>query len=341
MSKSHSKILIIHTAFIGDIVLLTPLVETLLSNLTDITVHVLVVPSTKNILEHHPKIKKIIVFNKKKSDKGLTGLARISRQLLQEKYDIVLAPHRSLKSALLAKSTKAQLRIGFNNSAGHFLFNRKVSYLPDVHEIDRNLTFASALSIYTHIRKPLIYSSENDRKIINDFFADQKLNKTPIIAIAPGSIWPTKRWLREYYKKLAERLCFEKNNVILLGGTNDKDLCSYIARDINHGIFNTAGRFCLTQSAELLKRCKVLVSNDSAPMHIATAVETPVIAIFGPTVKSLGFYPTGNKDIVIEKYLHCRPCGKHGGNSCPIKTFECMKTIKPEYVFNKVMDYLS
>jgi heptosyltransferase II len=341
MNNSTQKILIIHTAFIGDIVLLTPLVETLLSQLKNITLHVLVNPLTKNILEHHPKIDRIIIFDKKNKDKGAKGFVEIARQLAQEKYDIVLSPHRSFKSALLAYSTKAHLRIGFNTSAGAFLFNRKVSYLIDAHEIDRNLSFATALSIHNHKSKPVIYTSENDSKVVDQFFIEQKINSAPLIAIAPGSIWATKRWPKKYYKNLAETLCLQENNVILLGSSNDSDLCQYIAQEKPQSIIDTAGRFSLTQAAELLKRCRLLVSNDSAPMHMATAVDTPVIAIFGPTVKSLGFYPRGEKNSVIEKDLDCRPCGKHGGNSCPINTFECMNTIGPEYVVKNVMDYLA
>jgi heptosyltransferase-2 len=129
---------------------------------------------------------------------------------------------------------------------------------------------------------------------------------------------------------------------MLIGGKEDADLCDKIASGAKEkNVFNTAGKLSLLQSAELIRRSRALVSNDSAPMHIAVAVGTPVVAIFGATVPAFGFAPRGISDVVIETNgLKCRPCSIHGGNECPIKTFECMLAIKPEMLLNNVRSFL-
>ena len=127
--------------------------------------------------------------------------------------------------------------------------------------------------------------------------------------------------------------------IVLIGGREDEALCNRIAVESKAvEVYVTAGKFTLLQSAELLRRCKVLVSNDSAPMHLAVAMRTPVIALFGATVPSFGFAPYGEKDIVVQtEGLPCRPCSIHGGDKCPIGTFDCMVRISAEMVFEKVV----
>jgi heptosyltransferase-2 len=126
-------------------------------------------------------------------------------------------------------------------------------------------------------------------------------------------------------------------NVLLVGSREDEELCREIcAMTQTNKVVNAAGKLSLLQSAELIRHCRVLISNDSAPMHLAVAVGTPVVAIFGATVPEFGFAPRGPHDIVIEtKGLKCRPCSIHGGKKCPIKTFECMMAITPEIVVKK------
>ncbi|HEY4613438.1 MAG TPA: glycosyltransferase family 9 protein, partial [Bacteroidota bacterium] len=170
-----------------------------------------------------------------------------------------------------------------------------------------------------------------------------KLSRTKrLIAIAPGTIWNTKRWLKERFAALSRLLADEHYEVVLVGGKDDESLCEEIRSMSNSPkVHNAAGELSTLQSAELLRRCRLLVCNDSAPMHFAVAVGTPVVSIFGATVPEFGFAPYGKFDVVIEtRGLQCRPCSKHGGDECPIKTFECMKAITEERVFRKAMEAL-
>jgi heptosyltransferase-2 len=169
------------------------------------------------------------------------------------------------------------------------------------------------------------------------------LNPQQLVAIAPGTIWNTKRWLKERYAELAARLADERYEVMLIGGEEDEALCREIKElSGSSRVYSTAGALSTLQSAELLRRCKLLITNDSAPLHFAVAVGTPVVAIFGATVPEFGFAPYGKHDTVVETLgLPCRPCSIHGGRECPIKTFECMNAITVEKVYRRVEEVLA
>ncbi len=160
--------------------------------------------------------------------------------------------------------------------------------------------------------------------------------------MAPGSVWPTKRWLSEHFAILADMLVNQGYQIILIGSENDKAVARQI-RDLSRAnLHDATGEFTLRQSALLISKSQLLVTNDSAPLHLGVAVNTPVVAIFGPTVPAFGFYPYGANDRVVElKGLKCRPCGKHGGYKCPIGTFECMKMLTPQRVFDEVQKCLT
>jgi heptosyltransferase-2 len=219
-----------------------------------------------------------------------------------------------------------------------------VRYDPTDHEIDRNLSLLSPLSLQIDKNElPQLYPSAEDARVVDSVLDNLGLNKeNHIVTAAPGTIWNTKRWPADRFAAMCKQLSSECSAVLLVGGKEDIALCEEIAgMSKAKNVFNVAGKLSLLQSAELIKRSHVLISNDSAPMHLAVAVATPVVAIFGATIPEYGFAPRGAYDIVIEtKGLKCRPCSIHGGKTCPIGTFECMMAITPELVVNKVLPFL-
>ncbi len=337
MSYENKSILIIQTAFIGDAILTLPLIQSLKVNIPTATIDVVAIPRTKDIFEYHPAVSKVYAYNKHSLDKGMIEFIQLTRQLKTRKYDIAIVPHRSLRSALLAWISGIPERIGFDRSSGKKLLTSVVHYEPSLHEIDRNLVLLRPLGIIQQSGElPKLYPTDEDRSTINDFFTAQQIpQKEQCVAIAPGSIWLTKRWLPERFAHLAGELS-KKFIVFLIGAESDRDLCEMIAGS-NSRIINCAGEFTLLQSAELIRRCIFIVSNDSAPMHLSVSVGTPVIAIYGATVPEFGFAPRGPFDEIVQiNGLSCRPCGIHGGNRCPIKTFDCMRTITVKDVLNKI-----
>jgi len=342
--KDVDTILLVQTAFIGDAILTLPLVQHVKRLAPHAEIDIVVAPRTKDLFANHPAIRETIPYDKRGLDRGLRGLLRMARRLRNRRYDVAFVPHRSLRSAALAWLLRIPHRIGFDKSAGRFLLSKRVRHRKDFHEIDRNVSLLWGVGIEKAQRElPRLYPSANDQKRVNKLLIELEVgNPENLVGIAPGTIWNTKRWPKERFASLAVRLDDEGFEIVLIGGKADEKLCDEIQKlSGSSKVYKTAGKLSLLQSAELIRRCKVLISNDSAPMHMAVAVGTPVVAIFGATVPEFGFRPAGPHDAVVEtRGLKCRPCSIHGGEKCPIKTFECMIVIGYERVFETVMRVL-
>ncbi len=174
----------------------------------------------------------------------------------------------------------------------------------------------------------------------DSLFHQYILEGEKVIGMAPGSIWNTKRWLPEYFVEVIRKLYKKGIKTILLGGNEDAELCQQIADKADSNAINLAGKLSILGSAAFIKKLPLLLTNDSAPLHLANAVQTDVIALFGPTITSFGFAPFRENDIVLETNLECRPCGKHGHHKCPLKHFDCMKMIFPDTVFDTIIQAL-
>lgn len=336
--RTPGKILIIQTAFLGDVILTTPLVSALKESYPASGIDFLTIPKSVDTLINNPKINKVIVFDKRGRDKGLSGLRRISAELREQAYDLCLTPHRSLRSAWLTRQTGADIRIGFDRLAWkNGVLTDVVAYNHKLHEIERNLSLLKPLGLDFSIRRPEIYPDENDHTIVENIFQENHLDPgTRLFALAPGSVWPTKRWPAEYFMEIAENLINDGLRPLLIGGKEDLDICLKIVKKVPRTI-SLAGKLSLRQSALVLKSCLGLLTNDSAPLHLGLAAAIPVFAIFGATVPEFGFAPYTELDKIIEyKGLKCRPCGIHGQKKCPIKTFDCMLKLNPEQVYQLI-----
>ncbi|MCH8300802.1 MAG: lipopolysaccharide heptosyltransferase II [Candidatus Marinimicrobia bacterium] len=332
--QEKKRVLILQTAFLGDVVLATPMAESIKNLHPEWEVDFLTTPESGALLENNPNISRILTYDKNKSERGVKGFLSKISEIEAGAYDIALIPHRSIRSAALVRFAGIPQRVGFDKSAGYFLFTERVKYENELHEVERNLKLVESLNLSVSKVKPRLYPSSNDLKKSEKILkSSAKLKNRPIIAIAPGSIWPTKRWPIDNYIELAGMLVKDGFGVVVLGGEKDKALFKKISME---GVEVFAGTTTLLESAALLKKCEALVTNDSAPLHFAVAVDTPVVAIFGATAPKFGFYPYNSDDIVIERELPCRPCAIHGGMKCPIGTFECMLDIGAEEVFNNV-----
>jgi heptosyltransferase-2 len=343
--RDFKNILVVQTAFIGDVILTLPLVQACKRLFPTAAIDVVVTPAAKELCDNHQNIREAIAFDKRSADSGLAGLMRLSRVLRSRSYDLAIVPHRSLRSAALVALSRIPIRVGFDKSAGKVLLTETVQYNRALHEIDRNLSLLNPVTDTPAPRElPRLSPSDADRKRVDRLLVElEVIRPETLVAIAPGTIWNTKRWLKERFSSLAVNLDEVGLEIVLLGGKGDEVLCEDI-RTLSGSshVYNTAGMLSLMQSFELIRRCRVIVCNDSAPMHMAAAAGTPVVAIFGATVPAFGFGPSGPLDIVVETLgLKCRPCSIHGGKKCPIKTFDCMNDITYERVFQITMDVLA
>lgn len=339
------RILIIQTAFIGDVVLTIPLLKVLKESQNDIEIDFLCITETSNILYGNPSVNEIIIYDKKGTDKGLKGLIKIIKKIRGKNYDIVISPHRSYRSALISFFSNSNNRISFDKSSLDFLYTQKVKYLKSTHEIIRNLKLLEPLGIQkAEIVRPDLFPGEDDKDNVVKLLKSHGLNDNDgFIVVAPGSIWYTKRFPEEKFINLINYFSEDDIRIVLIGSKSDYELCDRILNaSTNNKIYNLAGELSLLQSAELIKRGKLLITNDSAPLHIANSVGTDVIAIFGATVKDFGFYPYVKNDVVFEiNGLDCRPCGIHGSNKCPVKTFDCMLQIHEEEIYRTALKMFS
>ncbi len=343
------RVVLFQTAFPGDVILTLPVAQVLHAQVPGVHIEFVAIPAASNVLEHHPAVDEIITFDKRGTDKGVRGMITAARRLRSRRFDVAVIPHRSLRSALVCRLARIPRRIGFSTSAGRMFLTDVVPYKKESHEIRRNLDLLKPLGVAVPgTELPALYPDAADHSAVENLL-QQKRDVCPsfetgeMIALAPGSVWNTKRWPKEHFIDLAGKLLGEGISVALIGGAGDRALCGEIeALAGDARLLNAAGKLSLLQSAELISRCRVLVTNDSAPMHLAVGVRTPVVAIFGATVPEFGFAPLGSNDAVVEtRGLSCRPCSIHGGDVCPIRTFECMKRITAATVLDKVHTVLS
>lgn len=326
------KILIIHTAFIGDIVLSTPFIRELKKANKDCKIDYLTTPVGKMILENNPNIDDIIIYDKKNRDKGIRKLLKLGKYLKQKRYDEAYIPHRYLRSSFLAFLAGIKNRIGYKNSQGKIFLTKKIKYTKTDHEVDRILNLIGKKNITN--KRIELFPGEKEEKYTENIWEKYKLYDKKVVAVAPGSKWKTKMWPISYFNKVIEMLDKQSYKILLLGGKDEEEL---EIKETKNTI-NLIGKTSLLELAALIKKSDILISNDSAPIHIASAFDTFVIAIFGATTKDLGFYPWSKQSLVIEnKELECRPCGLHGSNKCPLGHFKCMLDILPEKVYEEII----
>jgi len=333
--------LVIQTAFLGDVVLTTPLLETLARRHGP--VDVVTTPAAAPLLETHPAVRRVIPYDKRGADRGFAGLLALARRLRAERYDAAYLPHRSLRTAALAWLARIPQRVGFRD--GWPLLYTEARARPQTgHEIDRLLALAGPAVTGGAMGppRPTLVTTPEDRAATARFLREHGVREgggEPFVALAPGSIWGTKRW--PYYKELAQRLA-ERTAIVVVGGPEDAALADEVVRPVEGGgrrctAVNACGKLTLRQSAEVIRRAAVLVTNDSAPLHFAQAAETATVAIFGSTVPAFGFGPRGARDQVVQlSGLPCRPCSAHGPPSCPLGHHRCMKSLTVEDVLHAI-----
>jgi heptosyltransferase-2 len=296
-----------------------------------------VIPGTREILAGHPSLDDVLVYDKKGRDRGWRGLVSTARSLRKKRFDACLLPHRSFRSALLAFMAGIPARIGFVQAMGSLLYTRRVRRDPSRHEVRRNLQLLGPLApdrtpdADGPTGKLWVSSDKDDQEWASRRLAEHGVREDDrVIAIAPGSVWATKRWVPEGFAAVIDGLIAKHNRrVVLLGSGDDRPVIEEILSHCLEKPVNLAGKTTLRQLAAVLKRSELLITNDNGAMHVGVAQDIPIVAVFGSTALSLGYGPFTPKAVVVERPLDCRPCGKHGYPECPLGHFNCMKQISP------------
>lgn len=339
------RLLVVQTGFLGDVVLTTPLLSALRARLAPASLTVLTTPQARPLLEEHPAIDRVLVDAKRTDSRGPLGLLKAARQLRREGFTLAAAAHKSLRTALLLALAGIPQRVGFRQSPGWFLYHRTASRDRDRHEVERLLCLMRAFGMEPEDcdRRPFVaYGKTADEKAQVLLRTAGLQEQEPVFLVCPGSVWATKRWTVEGYAALVQRLEQQHGRVLICGGPDDAAIAQAVYEQSGRRGVNLAGKADLQTFMALVDRSRVVISNDSAPMHIAVARKAPVVAIFCATTPSLGYGPYSERAIVVEKKdLFCRPCGRHGSAVCPRGTEECMRLVTVHEVLAGVEQLLS
>ena len=329
--------LVIQTSFLGDVVLTTPLLAELA---TRGPVDIVVTPSAAPLLANHPSVRDVILFDKRGEHAGLGGLWSFARSLRARasgeprSATTAYLAQGSWRSAALAQLAGIRERVGFDTSSGRPLYTRRVRYRADRHHAERLWRLAAGNTAgepAADTIRPRLYPGDAERAAVDSLLKDVPRDGATYLALAPGSVWGTKRW--PHFPALAARLA-PLHRLVIVGSRDDAPLAAEIGRAAGiERIVDATGRLSLLASAELLRRCAGLVTNDSAPQHLASAVGTPTLTIFGPTVSAFGFGPLAPKHATVGlEGLACRPCHPHGPAACPLGHWRCMRELGVDQV---------
>jgi heptosyltransferase-2 len=357
--KAKQEILVIQTAFIGDVFLMVPLLKELRQLFPNDLVTVVVREGLAEFLLKLNLADEVLELKKGSRE----SYNKTQQQLKARSFRYIISPHSSLRTALFTFPLKAKKKISYRHWWNKFFFDTRIAKIQNWPEPMRqlqllepfwqqNLSEHFNLSNSSDYRKMGAVITDNLKMSLNDelwlphlplrqqLLQEHQLELNKFIVMFPGSVWKTKQWTTEGFQQLALKLEAENYNVVLLGSPGEKKICNQIAEGLKRKI-NLAGQRTLWQSLLLLSAAKLVVCNDSGSMHMAALANIPTVAMFGPTVLSQGFRPWQNSATVVEnESLSCRPCGKHGHKNCPLKHHECMKSISSDLVFLACKRYI-
>ena len=342
LMRTGGNILVIQTAFLGDAILTLPMIKVLKEKNSENKLDVLAIPSTEGIFSASPYVDDVIVIDKKVKHKSISGLNNFIKELKKKSYLKIYSPHRSFRSAYIIMRLRAKETFGFDNSSLKYAYKNIVKYKQTDHEVQRNLELIGENTEDKSWKiSPEIRIDETEKEKVTNFLSSNKID-AEFIAVAPGSVWETKRYPKEYFGEVIKSLIAKNEKVVLIGGDNDKLLCDEICYNLNEKVKTLAGKFSFAETIHLLKGAKLLITNDSAPTHMGMCADIPVLTIYCSTVPGFGFYPYNNKSRYLSyDKLDCKPCGIHGYRECPVKSFDCGYKLLPDDILKEVEKMLN
>lgn len=312
-----NRILIIQTAFLGDVILATPVASELKRIFPDSKIDFLVKKGNESLLSNNPHLNEVFVFNKSKGK--YKEIFSLTKEFRKRKYDLVINLHRFGSSGLITMMSGGQKKYGFKKNPFSFSYSKKFDHQigNGLHEVERNLSIIKEFGA-TRKKRPELYPDKNH------FLKIEKYSDKTFFCFAPASVWFTKQLPKEKWIELIKKKSTE-GEIYLLGGKDDIGLCEEIIRESKvENAHNLAGELNLLESAALISKAKRSYVNDSGPLHLASSMNAPVTAFFCSTTPLFGFGPLSDDSELnqIEK-LYCKPCGLHGFKACPEGHFRC------------------
>jgi lipopolysaccharide heptosyltransferase II len=336
--KNITKILVFRLSSIGDIVLTSALVRCLKKQYPEAQIDFVIKKQFKQLIEFNPHLHTIYTIN---SSEGINGLRKVKATIKQEQYDVFIDIHKNMRSLFIMVGSGAKRTLTYKKHIfkrtllTSFGFNK---YKNITHVYQRFIEAAKPIDVKNDNEGTELFIPSNiDVKVLQVLLSNGLIGDKPYVLFCPGASFKNKQWLPERFVELAKYLLDKEDvNVVLSGGRAEEDICKYILQETNGRVIDLSVRFTILESAVIAKYAKAVVANDTGMLHIAEALKVPVVGIYGPTSRQLGYYPILEKSLVVEVDLPCRPCTKMGAQSCPKKHWKCMKEISALMVYNKL-----
>lgn len=338
------SILILRLSAIGDVVLTTPLIRALRQRFPRARIDFVIKQAFAELVEHNPHLNTVHRID---PAAGFKGLVQLGLQLRREQYDLALDLHRNFRTLLLSRLCHAPRRARYHKHlVRRWLFVKfkaaTMQYIPPIAQ--RYLQAAEFLNLQNdNAGTELFWSAAHEAEATRVLLEAGWSADRPLLCLAPGAGFFTKRWPIEYFTDIARSFhaTHGEYTIAILGGAQDHELGKFIRAKSGAQVLDLTGKCSLLASAAIIKRSRLLLANDSGLMHLAEAVNTPVLALFGSTTKELGFFPQRTTSRVLEhQSLDCRPCSHLGHRACPREHFRCMKEITPQQVFAQLQEML-
>lgn len=324
------KILLFQTSFLGDVILSTPVIESIRRFYPTSQITVLTTPQASDIVRYHPDVSKTIVYDKRGKDRGIAGFLRMVKFLRKQQFKVVFSLHKSWRTALLLYACRIPQRIGFSEASGAWLYTKRSNRSGCDHDVLRNLSIFRVLGYEPEAlsQKLQVHVPEDVETQMQELLRPFGEGAKELVGIAPGSVWATKRWPPAGFGEVTRQLYDDGYAVVLLGGKSDMTVATEVEISAKRNLLNLTGKTSLLQAAAIIQRLKLLITNDSAPLHLASAFQVPVVALFCSTVPEFGFGPwkTPSTSLGVSD-LYCRPCGSHGRQRCPTGTLACQRKL--------------
>jgi len=334
------KILVIRLSSLGDVVLTTPAIKSLKQKFPQSQIFFLAKSQYRDVLKNDPNIFSFIEFDPFEKHRGVLGFAKLLKELKSLNFDVVIDLHANLRSFFIRHLLKAKIKIKYDKRwlARFLLVYLKFLKVKSIHTLDLYLETLKKVGVNSVEKEPKVFLDQESENFLKDFLIEKKIEKDDIVVgIHPGARWETKRWPEERFAKVCQILNQKpKFKIVLFGDQKDQKAVESISSRAEDQNLLKTGNLPLDKFMSLIKRCDCFVTNDSGPMHIASALGVPVVAIFGPTHPKLGFFPLGSKNVVLTANVKCSPCSLHGEKRCYKKSRYCMDLIEPEMVTDAV-----
>jgi heptosyltransferase-2 len=344
MDGKFDKILIIRFSSLGDIVLTTPVIDSLKAEFPESKIYFLTKARYSDLLKADPRIFSVVEFDQEGKHKGVKGFFKLISELRSQDFDLLIDLHGNIRSFFVRHLISSRKKFKYHKKriARLLMVHCKFIRTEPIHTVDSYLEVLNRLQIKTEKRIPKVFPHQSDIEFTDNFLLEHGVKKDDILlGVHPGARWDTKRWDQGKFAQVCQALIERLGvKVLLMGESREEEVVKKIKSSFPSMNVISAVDLPLGRLTTLIACCDCLISNDSGPMHLASAFGVPVVAIFGPTHPKLGFAPLGPKSVALCADAECSPCSLHGKKKCSKESRTCMDSIEPEMVIKTVEQLL-